>query len=175
MDKSKDLSRLFAKGQQLETSLSTSSIFSKDGGLHLTSYRVEVKDKTTVIDNISIYGSTAVVIESKNYTYLQGTSDKDFWRGRGTRNYFRIPSPLKQNQYHVKILREYFLSKGLKLKDFKILHYIVVPDNCQIDVCGTVRDNLLHQSEVNTLKRRLAFYNPNLNESLASIIKEGLF
>lgn len=175
MDKNKDLSKLFAKGQQLETSVSTSSIFSKDGGLHLTSYRVAAKGKTTVIDNISIYGSTAVVIESKNYTLLQGTADKDFWRGRGVRNYFSIPSPLKQNQYHVKILREYLINKGMKLKDFKILHYIVVPDTCKIEVCSTVRDNLLHQSELNTVKRKLAFYNPTLDDTLSSIIKEGLF
>lgn len=175
MGKDKDLSKLFAKGQQLETSLSTSSIFSKDGGLHLTSYRVVAGDKTTVIDNISIYGSTAVVIESKNYTSLQGTVDKDFWRGRGTSNYFSIPSPLKQNQYHVKILRQYLISKGMKLKDFKILHYIVVPDNCKVEVCSTVRDNLLNQSELKTEKRKLAFYNPTLDDTLASVIKEGLF
>lgn len=175
MKKDRDFSRLFAKGQELETSLTTSSIFSKDGGLHLTSYRVEVDGKVTVIDNLSVYGKTVVVIESKNYTELQGDVSRAFWKGRGVKTYFSIPSPLLQNKYHVKILAKYLLTHGLRIEEFKIEHYIVVPDKCQVDVCEVVRDNLLFQSELTTLKRRLAFYNKEPNLKLEKIIKGGLF
>lgn len=175
MKKDRDLSKLFSKGQELETSLSTSSIFSKDSGLHLTSYKVEVEGKTTVIDNLSVYGSTVLILESKNFRWIEGDAEKPFWRGRGTGRYFSIPSPLKQNQYHVKLLRKYLLEKGLRLADFKIEHYIIVPDTCEVEVEVVAKDHLMHQSEILTLKRRLAFYNPKLEERLARIIKEGLF
>lgn len=175
LKKDRDLSRLFSKGQQLESSLSASSIFSGDGGLHLTSYKVSVQGKTTIIDNISIYGSTILVLESKNFTYLQGRHDVHFWRGRGVSRYFSVHSPLAQNEYHVKLLRWYLLEKGMKYNEFKIEHYIVVPDDCVLDIDDEIREHLLLQSQLTILKRKTVFYNDTLNPKLAKIIKEGLF
>ncbi|MFF2798150.1 nuclease-related domain-containing protein [Lysinibacillus xylanilyticus] len=175
MKKDRDLSRLFAKGQQLETSVSTSSIFSKDSGLHLISYKVAVGGKTTVIDNIAVYGSTILVLESKNYTMIEGEYGKPFWRGKGARRYFSIHNPINQNQYHVKILNQYLVSKGLKVAQFNIQHYVIVPDKCQLDVCSVVRKNLLHKSELDHLKNKLAFNNPEIDPELSRIIKEALF
>lgn len=169
-----NLNKYFTKGQQFETALSASSLFSKDSGLHLMSYKVEVGSKNTVIDNLSVYGSTVLVLEAKNYTYLEGVSTDNFWKGRGTRNKFTIPSTLKQNLYHVKLLKQYLLDKGLKDKEFKILHYIIIPDTCDAYVDYEVGRHLLFQSELTSLKETLATANPQINEKLAKAIKEGL-
>lgn len=139
------------------------------------SYKVVTEGKTTVIDNISVYGKTILVLESKNYTMIQGTAEKPFWRGKGVKRYFNIPSPLKQNQYHVKLLSQFLLSKNLKLNEFVIEHYIIVPDKCEVDVCDLSRNNLLHKSELDTLKRKLAFYNSSIDDKLSKVIKEALF
>lgn len=170
-----DLSKYFSKGQELETSLSTSSIFSKDSGLHLMSYKVSVNNKQTVIDNLSVYGSTILVLEAKNFTYLEGSSYDNFWKGRGTGNRFTIPSTLKQNEYHVNLLWQYLETKGITYRQCKINHYIVVPDDCEVYVDDVVRKYLLFRSELTSLKQALAYYNPIIDEDLARVIKEGLF
>ena len=175
MGSGKDLSKYFSKGQELETSLSTSSIFSRDSGLHLMSYKVSVNNKHTVIDNLSVYGSTILVLEAKNFTYLEGTSQENFWKGKGSRGRFTIPSTLRQNQYHVKLLLQYLESKGLNYKDYQIAHYIVVPDYCEVYVDDVVRKHLLFQSELTSLKQALAYYNTELNTRIVEVIKEGLF
>ena len=169
-----DLNKYFSKGQQFETALSASSLFSKDSGLHLMSYKVEVGNKNTVIDNLSVYGSTILVIEAKNYTYLEGLSTDNFWKGKGTRNKFTIPSTLRQNLYHVKLLKQYLIEKGLKANEFRILHYIVIPDTCDAYVDFEVGRHLLFQSELTSLKETLGRANPQINEKLSKVIKEGL-
>ena len=175
MTKERDLSRLFAKGQALETAVGTSSLFSQDGGLHLTSYKVQVDGKTTVIDNLSIYGSVILILESKNFSVIQGEEHYHFWRGRGVRRYFSIPNPLDQNLYHAKILSRYLITKGIKSNQFKIETYVIVPDSCKIEVDEKSRKSILGQTDLVSLKQKHAFYNSTENAELNRVIKEGLF
>lgn len=175
MSRKKDLSRLFAKGQLLESSLTTTGMFRKDGGLHLTSYKVEALNKTTVIDNLIVYGSTVLVIESKNYKEIIGDFSDGFWKGRGSRKFFSILNPIKQNMYHAKVLTQYLSTKDLSPNEYLIKNVVVVPDTCQVFVCEDSKMYLIHQSQMETEKRKLAFYNPTLNEKLVGAIKEGLF
>lgn len=170
----KDFSKLFAKGQELETSISSSSIFSKDNGLHLMSYKVTANKKSTVIDNISIYGSTILVLESKNYTRLEGKLLANFWKGKGASRYFNLPNPINQNLYHTKLLREYLVNCGLDVHSFSIEYYVVVPDSCYLELDDEAKSFVLAKSRLDVYKSKLSFYNPVKNEKLLDIIKEGL-
>lgn len=170
-----DKERYYAKGRQLESALTTSSIFKHDGGLHLSSYKVTVDNKYTVIDNMSIYGSIILVLEAKNYTFLEGVSNDRFWKGRGRGNKFTLHNTLRQNLYHVKMLSQYLSNKGIDTEEYRVLHYIIVPDSCDVYVDDEVRKHLLFESELTSLKQALANYNQQPNDNLVRVIKEGLF
>ena len=172
--RSTEFSRLFAKGQELETSISASSIFSKDNGLHLMSYKVVSNKKTTVIDNIAVYGSTILVLESKNYTRLSGSLNANFWKGKGLSRQFSLPNPIMQNKYHIKLLSEYLVNNGISVHGFAVEHYVIVPDTCVVSVDDDTKSYVMSKSQLDMYKAKLSFYNKDLNEDIVRVIKEGL-
>ena len=88
---------------------------------------------TTQIDDILIFRSGIYVIECKDYSgWIFGNSAYEYWtqtlpygyRGDSTKNSFY--NPVKQNQNHIKCIRQ----KLLNVKSIPIHNIIVFGDNC---------------------------------------------
>jgi hypothetical protein len=168
----------FSSGQLLEASLATSSIFNKDNGLHLMGYKIQLKDKTkdksTVIDNMSIYGSRILLLECKNYLSITGEIDDQFWKAKGRKQTYRILNPLKQNAYHRKLVTLHMQANGILQNEYQLSDYVVVSDTCELDMSKTARKFVIYESELKTLKKSLSDEFSQVNPKLTQVIRGNL-
>lgn len=168
----------FTSGQLLETSLATSSLFNKDNGLHLMGYKIQLKDKakdkSTVIDNMSLYGNTILLLECKNYLSITGTIDDQFWKARGRKQTYRILNPLKQNAYHRKLVTLHMQANGVPQSEYQLLDYVVVSDECELNISGTARKFVIYESELDAMKKSLSDQFSKVNPNLTQVIRRNL-
>lgn len=164
----------FTSGQLLEASLATSSLFNKDNGLHLMGYKIEVEKKSTVIDNMSIYGSRILLLECKNYLSITGKIDDPFWKARGRKQTYRILNPLKQNAYHRKLVTLHMRSNGITQGEYQLSDYVVVSDDCELNISETARKFVIYESELKTLKKSLSDEFSKVDPKLTQVIRRNL-
>lgn len=164
----------FTSGQALEVSLATSSIFNKDKGLHLMGYKIEIGKKSTVIDNMSVYGDTFLLLECKNYIKMVGKIDEPFWKATGKRQTYRILNPLKQNAYHRKMITLHMQDNNIKQTEYKIQDYVVVPDDCELIISDTTKKFVLYESELKGLKKSLSAKFNTVSPTLTKIIRRNV-
>lgn len=88
--------------------------------------------KKTQIDLIIVTDYNVYIVEAKNWsTYIKGSYEDTYWKGKGASQVMTIFSPINQNAIHSRALRLALYNKGYKeLKSFKSL--IVVPNECQL-------------------------------------------
>lgn len=176
MRKDRDLSQLFARGQAFEASLVASDMYKNDGGKHYLGYKIKHSgNKHTVVDCISVYGNTILILEAKNFKYISGNYNDSSWTGAGRNNrQFRFMNPINQNSHHVSVLIKHLRRFGILLSSYSIVPYVVVPDTCEIDIDDRSSAYVINESQVRNIKngfaRRLVEH-----PQLAEVMERGMY
>ena len=117
-------------------------------------YIPKSETETTEIDVMYITARGIFVLESKNYSgWIFGRENDSYWTatlpagmGRSIKNKFY--NPLKQNENHIRYLREY-LKQYFPNKDFKIFSIIVFSDRCELkSIPETSNHFIIQRSEL---------------------------
>ena len=114
-----------------EHKLNLLKLFGNDGYIIRNVYIPKDNGETTEIDVIFVTKRGIFVIESKNYSgWIYGDDKGAYWTAVLSKNQKqRFYSPLKQNEMHIKWLKEY-----LKAENMMFLSLIVFSERCELKV-----------------------------------------
>ena len=117
-----------------EHKLNLLKLFGNDGYIIRNVYIPKDNGETTEIDIIFVTKRAIFVIESKNYSgWIYGDDKSTFWTAvLSKNNKQRFYNPIKQNEMHIKWLKEY-----LKTDKLMYLSLIVFSNRCKLYVQGS--------------------------------------
>ncbi len=85
----------------------------------------------TQIDHLIVASCGIIVIETKNYSgKLSGSSRKKYWMAYRDGEYHKVYNPIRQNSYHIKMLKE----NCPKIEDEKIFSIICLSFGAKVKI-----------------------------------------
>jgi hypothetical protein len=108
--------------------------------------KIPYKQGCTQVDLICVFGSECLVVELKNYRkYIRGSSDEKFWEASSGGVPFKVMNPMYQNFCHCTALMNRIKESRIRVSGLAIRDYIVLPDECCIEVPEQYSKYVIHQ------------------------------
>lgn len=124
----------------------------------------------TQIDHIIVASCGIIVIETKNYSgKLSGSSRKKYWASNNRGDVIKVYNPIRQNAYHIRMLRE----NCLGIKKEKIYSVICMAFGVKADINTNIPIvSPLKLKKIIVKLNRSKVYGESERRIIASMVKE---